>query len=48
LKNEVLRNLFSEKYPSAKEPVGLLDIRNVSSRHVECIIMMTNSGSRGR
>ena len=46
MKNEVLRNLFSEKYPSAKELVGLHDIRIVSSRHVEVVTRMHFIGKR--
>jgi hypothetical protein len=35
---------FREKYPSAKEPVGLDDIIFVYSRHVEAITLMTCCG----
>ena len=32
---------FSEKHPTAKEPVGLHDIIFVYSRHVETVVLMS-------
>ena len=45
LEKRIIVISFREKYPSAKEPMGLHDIIIVASRHVEAIILMTRSGS---
>ena len=39
---------FLKEMASAKELMGLGSIIIVSSWHVECVIMMTNSGSKGK